>query len=122
MISNLSNDSRLLQAKTAWFVAAATHKLVVPKVSIFVTDKDMFCPGIGGLLAFSDIIKGERWIFMNVGWRHWSDTMVYEVFLHELGHLWKPKWIHSRDPRDVMYDTVDGRKIRLTENDVNWLR
>lgn len=116
-----SNDQRLQaifnQAKTAWIAKG----IKVPNF-IVITDKDPFCPGPGGLLAFTYPRGSKMIICMNTQWNKFNPSKTMQTILHELGHAIGGNWNHSDNPNDVMYSIVDGHHVSLTENDLTWGR
>lgn len=111
-------DTAFKNAKAQW----RTKGAILPK--IILTDKGLLCPG--GLdirYAFTNPNDEKvMTIYLNTDWKNYSNEILLQILLHEIGHAIKGNWEHSKNPEDVMYPSVDGKHCQLTANDMKWAK
>lgn len=110
-------ETSFKNAKAQWRSKGAT----IPQINL-ITD-GIGCPGgTDTKLAFTSLIDGKIEIYLSTDWKKFSNGLLLQVLLHEIGHAVKCRWDHSDNPNDVMYISVDGKHQQLTTNDMKWAK
>ena len=105
------------EAKKQWTSKGA----ILPQ--IILTDHGIASPGgLNNGYAFTYPEKGIMTINISTDWKNFSNGVLMQILLHEIGHAVKGNWNHSKNPNDIMFESVDGKHLELTSFDLEWAK